>query len=215
MKPILVVIAIGLALQLGFKLNAQNTRIGVYSGLVVSNAQVANKIDLYSDYRVFYQMGSFNFNGYFEYIISETFGITAEPGFIRKGGIVRFGVNHYMSIIEMKLNYIQFPIQVNFYCTSRFFVSLGPDFAYLINKSDHLPEIASGFDNFNENAFEISGLISLNYCLSKKIDLAIRYNHGLTETAVLNWTDGFGPVIGQSKVYNQYFQFFIKYLISP
>lgn len=214
MKPLPVVVAIGLTLQLGLKLNAQNTRIGIYSGVVVSNAQVADKIDLYSDYRVFYQMGSFNFNGYVEYDISETFGIAAEPGFIRKGGIVRFGVNHYMSIIEMKLNYGQLPILAYFHCTNKFSISIGPEFAYLMNRQENLPEIASGFDNFNENAFEISGSIGLSYCLSKKIDLGIRYNHGLTEIAVLKWTDGFGPVIGQSNVYNQYFQFFVKYLIS-
>ena len=210
MKTLKILIIIGLTLQFGLKLQAQNIKAGVLSGLVITNARVTNKIEIFNDYRVFYPMYSFNINGYIEYKISKTLGIAAEPGFIRKGGIVRFGVNHYMSIIKLQLNYIQLPILSNIYCTNKFYVSLGPEFAYLINSKENLPVIATGFNYFKENAFEISGLIGLNYSISKKVDIGLRYNHGFTNISVLKWTDGYGPEIGQSKVYNQYFQFIFR-----
>ena len=214
MKTLKILIIIGLILHLGLKLKAQNIKLGFLSGLVVTNAQVTNKIDIYNDYRVFYPMISFNINGYFENKFSITWGIAAEPGFIRKGGIVRFGVNHYMSIIKLQLNYVQLPILVNLYCTNKLFVSLGPEFAYLINSNGNLPSISTGFNYFKENAFELSGLIGLNYSISKKADIGFRYIHGFSNISVLKWTDGYGPEIGQSKVYNQYLQFLIRFKIE-
>lgn len=207
-------IIIGLTLQLELKLQAQDIKFGILLGLGGTNACVANKIEPYNDYRVFYPMGSFNINGYIEYKFSKTFGIAAEPGFIRKGGIVRFGVNHYMSVIKLQLNYIQLPILANLYCTNKYYVTLGHEFAYLINSERKLPEIATGFAYFKDNALEISGLIGINYSITKKIDVGFRYNHGLTAISVLKWTDGYGPEIGQSKVYNQYLQFIFRFKIK-
>jgi len=203
-----------LLLLFGLKLQAQDIKFGLLSGLVVTNDQVTNKIEIKNDYRVFYPMYSFNINGYIEYKISKIWGIAAEPGFIRKGGIVRFGIYRYMDIIQLQLNYVQLPILANLYCTNKLFVSLGPEFAYLINTKENLPSAATGFNYFKENAFEISGLIGLNYSISKKVDIGLRYNHGFTDISVLKWTTGFGPVIGQSKVYNQYFQAIIRFKIK-
>ncbi len=214
MKTLKILIIIVFTLQLGLNLQAQKIKFGFLSGLVITNARVANKIEIYKDYRVFYPMVSFNLNGYIEYKISKTCGIAIEPGFIRKGGVVRYGVNHYMSVIKLQLNYIQLPILVNLYCTNKFYVSLGPEFAYLINSNKNLPETATGFYYFKENAFEISGLIGLNYSISNKFDIGFRYNHGFTNISVLKWTDGYGPEIGQSKVYNQYFQFIFRFKIQ-
>jgi hypothetical protein len=212
-KTPIALITMGLILSSGLKLPAQDFKFGFLLGLGVTNACVLNKIEPYHDYRVFYPAGSFNINGYVEYKFSETFGIAAEPGFIRKGGIVRYGVNHYMDVITLHLNYVQLPIFANIYCTKKFFVTIGPEFAYLMNSEGNLPGIATGFTSFKENAFEISGLVGINYSIKNKIDLGLRYNHGLTKISVLKWTDGYGPEIGQSNVYNQYFQFIFRYKI--
>ena len=213
MKTPKALIIIGLLIVLGLKLQAQDIKFGFLTGLVVSNAHVINKI-YFHDYRVFHPMYSFNINGYIEYRISKTWGIEADPGYIRKGGVVRFGINHYMSIIKLQLNYLQLPILANFYYTNKFFFSIGPEFAYLINSEGNLPGIATGFFYFKENAFEISVLIGVNYSITEKIDVGLRYNHGLTNIAVLKWTYGYGPEVGQSKVYNQYFQFTFKFKIQ-
>lgn len=83
----------------------------------------------------------------------------------------------------------------------------------MINKDENLPLAGTGFVNFKENAFEVSGLLGLNYSISKKLGLGLRYNHGLTKISILKWTDGYGPVIAESKVYNQYFQFILRFFI--
>src|SRR5665811_747062 len=140
-------------------------------------------------------MYSFNINGSIEYKISKIWGIEAEPGFIRKGGTVD-GINRYHSTIKMRLNYIQLPILANLYITKKFFVSIGPEFAYMINSQGNLPDNGTGFDDFKENAFEISGLMGLNYSIYKEVDIGFRYNHGLTNISILKWTNGFGPVVG-------------------
>jgi hypothetical protein len=215
MKTLKVLIIIGMILNMGFNLKAQDIKFGFLSGLVVSNARVADKIDTQKDYRVFYPMYSFNINGFIAYKISNTWGIAAEPGFITKGGIVRFGINHYTSVIDMKLNYIQLPILANFYFTNKLFVSMGPEFAFMINSQENVPLIGTGFRYFKDNAFEISGLIGLNYRISRKVDIGFRYNHGFTKISIMEWTDGFGPVIGESKVYNQYFQLIVRFFIRP
>lgn len=210
MKPLKVLIAIGLVLNLTIKLQAQDIRFGFLTGLVGNNANVPDKIEVYKHYRVFYPLYGFSINGFIEYKISEKLGITAEPGFIRKGGIGFNEVSHYTSDINMKLHYLQLPILANFYFTDKFFVSAGPEFAGMINSKENLPPRGSGLNYFKENAFEVSGLIGLNYSISMKVGIGVRYNHGFTKIATITWTDGYGPVIGESNVYNQYFQFILR-----
>lgn len=214
MKILILLVINGLNLQLGLKLEAQNINFGFLEGLVVPNSRVTNKHEIYSDYRVFYPKYSFNINGYIEYKISENWRISAEPGFIRKGGVVRFGLNHYMSTIKLSLNYIQIPILTNFHFSDKFSAAVGPEFAYLLNREKNLPTIATGFSHFTDNSFEISAMIGVYYSLSKESDIGLRYSHGLTYISLITWTDGYGPPIGQSKVYNQYFQLFIRFNIK-
>jgi hypothetical protein len=213
MKTLKTLAIIGLFLIPTFKSAARDFKYGFVSGLVVSNANILSKIDRYKDYRAFYPLYGFNINGFIEYKISERWGIAAEPGFIRKGGVVRFGINHYTSEINMKLHYLQLPVLANYNITEKLFASAGPEFAYMINNKDNLPLPGTGFSKFKDNAFEVSGLIGLNYSISKKVGFGLRYNHGLTKISILQWTDGYGPVIGESKVYNQYFQLIIRFLV--
>jgi len=207
---ILKILIVGLTILSALKLEAQDVKFGYLAGFVLCNARVINKYEKYSDYRVFYPRYSFNLNGNITYRFSKNLGISIEPGFIQKGGIIRFGINHYMSSIKFRLDYIQIPLLINYKLADRFYISLGPEFAFMINNRDNLPSPATGFSNFEENTFEISGLIGLNYCLSNKIDLGLRYNHAFTFNSILTWTDGYGPPICQSQVYNQYFQIIIK-----
>jgi len=213
MNTLKTLIILGIIINSGMEVSAREFRVGFFAGSVFTNARVINKPEAYSDSQVFYPMYSFNINGYFEYNFSENWGISAEPGFIRKGGIVRFGHNHYMSPITLSLNYIQVPLFTNFHISKKFCVSIGPEFAFLINKENNLPEVATGFSNFYDNALEISGVAGFTYGVSRKIDLGLRYGHGLTYNSLLIWTDLRGPPIGQSKVYNQYVQFIIRYNI--
>ncbi len=211
MKTVKVLIIKGLILYLGLNLQAQNIRYGFQAGFGINIPHVAN--NTYTNSRLFYNMACFNINGSIEYRFPGILGIAAEPGYIRKGGTVG-GINRIMSEFKIQLNYIQLPILANLYCTDKLFISIGPGFAYLINKDGNLDFSQNAFSPFEENAFEISGLIGVNYCITKRIDLGLRNNHALTHFSVVSWTDFYGNTLAQSNVYNQYFQFIFRYKIK-
>lgn len=100
---------------------------------------------------------SFNINGYLGYNLNPKFGLSIEPGYIQKG------------IYNFKLNYIQVPTLFDYYVTDKFFVNIGPEFAYLLNSS-----------NIFDNRFEISGMIGLNYNFYKNFDLGLSYSRAFT-----------------------------------
>lgn len=225
MKTLKILIVSGLILLLGLNLQAQNINYGVLAGYVYANAHAAKITD--KSIRMFHPMHSFNINGFIEYRFLGAWGIAAEPGFIRKGGDVD-GANHQLDRFDLKLNYIQLPILMNLYLTDKFFASFGPEFAYLINPDVKLPSIPDSytpeekeyykiFTPLKDNTFEVSALIGVNYSITKKIDLGLRYSRSFTpfsETTSINhrYPIGYG-IIGHSNVYNQYFQFIVRYRI--
>ena len=226
MKKLKVLIITAQLLQLGLNVQSQNINYGVLAGYVCTDAHVI-KSNEYAT-KLFSPMHSFNVNGFIEYRFSGAWGIAAEPGFIRKGGVVD-GENHYLGSFDLQLNYIQLPILANLYCTDRFYISFGPEFAYLINKDVNLPsqpdwmtpsqkEALKMFTSFEENAFEISGMIGVNYSIFKKFDIGLRYSHSFTKFSETSWINpryptGYGNM-GYSNVYNQYLQIIVRYRIN-
>lgn len=227
MKKLKILIITALLLHLGLNLQAQKINYGFLAGYVCANAHVVKSNDYAT--KLFSPMHSFNINGFIEYRFPGAWGIAAEPGFIRKGGRVD-GESHFLGSFELQLNYIQLPIVAKLYCTDRFYISFGPEFAYLINKDGNVPSMPDTFTPaekeayvmftpFEDKAFEISGMIGLNYSILKKIDIGLRYNHSITKFSVTSWINprypiGYG-IMGYSNVYNQYLQFIIRYKIKP
>ena len=220
MKALKILIFTGLILLPGLNLKAQKINYGIQAGYVYANAHV-RKDNEYAT-RVFYPMHSFNINGTIEYRFPGAWGISIEPGYIRKGGVVDPDTYNWERF-DLQLNYIQLPLLVNRYFTEKLFLSFGPEFAYLINKdgnSKYLEEEFSRFKftSFKENALEISALIGVNYSITKKIDLGLRYNHSLTNFSVVSWRNPRYPpgagYMGHSDAYNQYLQFLFRYKIN-
>lgn len=152
-----------------------------------------------------------------EYRFSGAWSILAEPGYIRKGGVVD-DEKYFSGRFNLQLNYVQLPILANLYCTNRFFISFGPEFAYLISKGRNSIPLPDTFSPIEDNSFELSGLIGVNYSITKNIDLGLRYNHSLTHFSVRTWINpryppGYG-IMGYSNVYNQYLQFIVRFKIK-
>ena len=225
MKIIKILLVSSLILLPGLNLQAQHINYGIQAGYVYANAHAAKISD--NSVNMFNPLHSFSINGYVEYKFPGAWGIAAEPGFIRKGGDVD-GTNHLLERFDLKLNYIQLPILVNLYITDKFFVSFGPEFAYLINADVKLPSLPESytpeekeyykiFTPLKDNAFEVSALIGVNYSITNKIDLGLRYSRSITsfsETTVINHRYPIGAgIIGHSNLYNQYFQFIFRYKI--
>lgn len=196
----------------GLNLKAQKINYGIQAGFGITVPHIPNT---YTEKRLLYTMGSSNINGIIEYRFPGIIGISAEPGYIRKGGVARFGINRIMNDFSIQLNYIQLPILANLYFGDKFFISIGPEFAYLLNKDGNLNFSQDAFTPFEENEFEISGLVGVNYSIWKRIDLGLRYNHSFTPFTEVSWIDfPSGDILAQSKAYNQYFQFIFRYKIK-
>lgn len=193
---------------------AQNISYGITYGGGLSISNTFNKPDWTSGDPFFYPVISFNVDGFIEYNLSKSWALSAEAGFIRKGG-QNGGFNRHMEEVVLRLNYIHSPIMVKFYATNWLSFSIGPEFAYLLNSKESLTFYSSGFTDFRDDAFEISALIAMNFSISRKFDLGFRYNHGLTKIVTIQWLEfPYNNLLGESDVYNQYFQLFMRFKIN-
>lgn len=189
---------------------AQKFRFGFVGGLDIANARLTNKPDIEFETKVFYPMISLNANGYIGFKSAGFWGISVEPGYIQKGGVVR-NVNN--DNIRIQLNYLHLPVFADFYFGEKFFLSAGPEFAYLINAKAKSMGNSNDISDAYDNDFEVSGTLGINYNFHKHFDIGLKYSHGLTYTTKITWTDETGTFLDESKEYNQYFQVFVRFKI--
>ncbi|NVO12305.1 MAG: PorT family protein [Bacteroidales bacterium] len=208
MKRKTIKIILGLLLASLLSANAQNLKFGILAGFDVANSQLMNKPKGF-DSRVYYPMISFNLNGYVSCRNSGFWGLSAEPGFIQKGGRQK-GIDED---IRFQINYIQLPILLDLYISDKFFISIGPEFSYLINAKAKSKHNSNNITDLYDKRFELSGLVGINYQLTDKLNIGMRYNHGLTYTSKITFTDSFGNQLGDMKEYNQYFQLIVRFKI--
>ena len=216
MKAKTIWIFLGLIFLIGMKINAQGIKFGLTAGSVFANANLTNKPDHYGHYRVYYPMLSYNINGYIGYKSAGFWGLSAEPGIIQKGGIQRYDKSTKNDDLRFQLNYLQLPLLAEIYFNDKLFASIGPEIAYMMNAkvtNKIFSKYKSDITKLYDNKFELSGIIGINYNIIQKIDVGLRYNHGLTYTQEIIWTDEIGTPLGTSKEYNQYIQFILRFKI--
>ena len=194
-------------------INAQKFKFGLLVGLDIANAHLTDKPDIEGDLRMYYPMIAFNANGFIEFKSTGFVGFSTEPGFIQKGGLQKYDKDNKDDDVRIQLNYIQIPILVDLYMSNKLFLSIGPELAYMINARAKSKDNSYDISNLYDNEFEISGLIGINYNIIEKIDVGLRYSHGLSYTMKILWRSGFGDYVGESKDYNQYFQLIVKFRI--
>jgi hypothetical protein len=187
---------------------AQEFNFGASAGVDVSNIRVSKTSSF--DVVDYDPMVAFNLNAFAAYRSASFWGITAEPGFIRKGAIlsVAFDPEKYES--QFRLNYIQLPLLADFYLTKRLFLSVGPELAYLIsakvNYDGNTTDISNGYDP----KFELSGMAAISYAILPRVDIALRYSHGFTTISEMEFTNETGEPIGEAKEKNQYLQLVVR-----
>lgn len=189
----------------------QDFKFGLVGGFDVANSRLTKKPVTGGDTRVFYSIFSFNTNAYVGYKSASFWGISLEPGYIQKGGKLKYGNDYYD--VRVQMNYIQLPILADFYLGEKFSISVGPEFSYMINAKAKSTDFSNDISGFYKKKFELSGIVGINYHFHKNFDIGLKYNHGLTYTSKVEWTDDNGIEIGQTKEYNQYFQCFVRFKI--
>jgi hypothetical protein len=216
MYKISFVIITFFTLNSGLILNAQDFKFGVMTGLNISRRHVTNTKKFSDDSKIYSSLLMPNVNMYIGYKSKTFWGLSLEPGYIQKGGLrkdfaVRIGNTSYIpQDVKYISNYIQLPVLLDLYFSNKVYISVGPEFAYLIN-SKAKSQIYSFDITENYQKIEMAGVIGLNYNILKCIDIGFQYNHGVTKSSTLIWQDDFGNALGFSNEYNQYFQFKIKF----
>lgn len=194
-------------------LHSQEIKFGALAGIGITNAHVTNKPEIAAKSLVYNPMLSYSFNLYVGYKSEGVFGCSAEPGYIQKGGTLTYNEESKDDNVNMKLMYLQFPLLADFFITDKLFVSIGPEFAYLINAKAKSKDHSMDIMEFYDNQFELSGMIGINYNIFKRFDIGLRYSHGITHTKQITWTNEEGIVKGNSEEYNQYWLFIFRYKI--
>jgi hypothetical protein len=216
MKKIAFILISFLVLNSGLILNAQELKFGVITGLNISRRHVTNISDFTDDSKIYSSLLMPNVNMYIGYKSKSFWGLSLEPGYIQKGGMrknleIRTEIFQYIpQDVKYISNYLQMPVLLDLYFTKKLFLSVGPEFAYLINSKAKSENFSFDItENFQK--IEIAGVLGLNYSIFKFFDIGIQYNHGVTKSSILIWKDDFGNALGESNEYNQYFQFKIRF----
>jgi hypothetical protein len=163
--------------------------------------------------RVYDPMISYNVNGYLGYKSGGFWGISFEPGYIQKGGAQRYETETKEDDIRIQLNYIQMPVLFDLYVIKKIFISVGPEFAYMINATSKSMEESNDIWNLYTRSFEVSGLIGINFNIIKNFDIGIRYNHGITWISKVIYLDTDNSMETPSEEFNQYLQLFARFKI--
>ena len=204
----IVLIVFGLIFISKLIVFSQSYRFGFEAGFDIANAQMTGEPD--RSLQLYYPMPAFNVNGIFGYKISQSLGVYAEPGFIQKGGKQKSTNGD----VRLQLNYIQLPVLAELYIAHKIYFSIGPEFGYMINAKAKSKQHSNDITSLYDKRFELSGLAGINYRILDKLDIGLRYNHGLTYTQKIILVNEFGDQTGVTKDYNQYFQVIVKFRIN-
>jgi len=199
------IIAVLLIIISNMTVSSQNSRLGVIVGFDIANADLINQP---IDKDFYYPMIAYNLNAYIGFKKSEFWGLSFEPGFIQKGMLRKN--SEYNT--RTNLNYIQLPILMDYYIIDKFYISIGPELSYMINAKAKSEDNSVDMTNLYDRRMELSGLVGVNYQITDNLDMALRYNHGLTYTLIKSWV-GFVGYTADSKEYNQYCQLSLKFKI--
>ena len=145
-------LAFSLMLVFASTVFSQDLKFGFEAGFDVANAQMIYKPDNFP--KMFYPMIAFNVNGYIGYKSSGFWGLSAEPGYIQKGGRQKYTDGY----LRYQFNYIQLPVLAELYITDKIFFSVGPEFGYMINAKVKSGQNSTGITDFYDRRFELSGL---------------------------------------------------------
>lgn len=189
-------------------IQAQNFKFGLVGGVNLANIRIENTSTLNIP-AANSELVSYNVNAHVGYKSAGMMGFSIEPGFIQKGGINKNDIED----IKTQLNYIHMPILADIYFSEKFFFSIGPEIGYMIDANTKSGSTSLNLSNYDDDKVELSGLVGINYNLLKNIDLSARYSRGLTSISKSNWVNSNGESIGQTKEYNQYFQFLVRFYI--
>jgi hypothetical protein len=206
MKIFSSIILFLLVLNFRIQLNAQNFHYGFQAGLVVANSHLLFEPELEHASNSWDPILSYDINGHVSFRSNGFWGLSTEPGYMQKGELQKYNKDDSNDDVRIQLNYLQIPVLWQSYFAKIIFISLGPEFAYLLNVKAKSESNKVDISKYFEKKFEVSGIIGGGVTLIHHIDIEFRYNHGITYLRKLSVVDILGNPQGEVTEYNQYFQ---------
>ena len=179
-------------------------QFGVKGGMNGSSVFVDG--ESYNTFKASFYVGAFA-----EFELPNRFSVQPEIVYSAQGTYSEFihdvsGMTKSVTVIRSelqttsKVNYLNIPILVKYELFDGFTMNVGPQFGFLLGglKQDwDLSYVAvtdgvlgsvseSGTDNYNKddvNTFDFSVAVGLEYDITERIDVSVRYNIGLTDIA--------------------------------
>lgn len=195
---------------------AQQFNFGIQAGLVGADirlSEVPPEMHQYGDPDWFDPMISYSINAFLGYEGKSMIGFSAEPGYILKGGIAKWGNDNPDDDSRMQLGYLQLPVLAGIHITEKFSASAGPELAYMISAKAKSDYGENKVYDLYDNHFELAAIAGINYAFTMHIQAGVKYSHGLTNTSKIILTDQAGNVVGRVKEFNHYLQLWLRYII--
>lgn len=216
MKPTIFLIVTFLILTSASVLQAQKFYVGLQTGLDISTKHISNKDDFTEEKKIYSPLTMFNVNAYLGFKSNSFWGLSIEPGFIRKGGQrndLTLQIDDMLFAyqdVKYISNFIQLPLMVDFYITDKLFLSVGPEFDLFLSSKQESQDLS--FDTSGEHdKLDISAGASAGYSITKNFDVRLLYNHSIASSSNFYWFDGTGLMVGISKQYYQYIQLGLRF----
>jgi opacity protein-like surface antigen len=182
--------------------------VGVKAGVNYVNVAVP---DGFSDNE--YRFG-YHFGGYARFSFNERISLTGELLYSNKG--YKFNEDIANGSGSLHLNYINLPILFGFKPVNKLTILAGPEFGYRLSAKSKFDSQTVDVSDIWDNKFDFGIAGGINYAITDKIGVELRYVHGLTsimKDAYLR-DDMNNPIGGNLDLLNRAFQISALYTIK-
>ncbi|MEP3387275.1 MAG: porin family protein [Reichenbachiella sp.] len=203
------ILLLSISIFISFIAYSQN--IGIKAGLNYVNNIMdpnTNGVNDNNSFRIAYHFGIYG-----KFFVEDKFFIQPELLYSNKG--LTFDETSSTSKANLHLNYINLPVLFGYQLTENFVLAFGPELGYLVSAKSKFDSQTTNVDEIWNNKFDFGLAIALEYNLSEKFNLGLRYTHGLTSVIKdIGMTDEIGNPIGEANARNRSFQLSIGYRIK-
>ncbi len=169
MKKNIIIIFLAFVVNVSFSQKNKGFNAGVFGGLIASQVDG----DWFTGYnRLGIQTGIFT-----NYMFSDNMGYQLEIKYIQKGSK---NVNQKAgTYFELKLDYIEIPVMLNYKLDKKMYVEGGIGIAYLIRALEDRD--GAGYTNYDPpfEKYDISAIGGFNYMLSDNLIGNIKYSYSI------------------------------------
>ncbi len=136
----------------------------------------------------------FNINAIIEYRMANKFGVTIEPGYIRKGYSKAFSHAGDADNV-VKFNYLQVPVLLDYHVTEKLAISIGPEIGFSLDDS-----------YVRREKVDLSAVLGVSYRLVEHFEAGLKIGSAITPSFQAKQFSKFTYT-----EYNQYAQMSIAY----